>query len=191
MHQLTSAFGLTQLKYYKQQFAEIDKAMTYFCDLIDELPGLKAHRPAKGSSCTKGGWYFPLAHYNPASFGGLSNARFADAVRAEGAGCGAGCNKPLHTHPAFTGMDIYGHGKPTRLANMPPEMTLKQLQKPLPITEKVNDLIISLPWFKHFDKEAISLSAKAYKKVVENYEYLLPDDVRGREVGGYSATFKK
>jgi perosamine synthetase len=191
MHQLTSAFGLTQLKYYKQQFAEIDKAMSYFCDLIDELPGIKAHRPSKGSGYTKGGWYFPLAHYDPTRLGGLSNARFADAVRAEGAGCGAGCNKPLHTHPAFNDMDIYGHGKATRLANLPPAVTLKRLQKPLPVTERINDSIISLPWFKHFDHEAIRQVAKAYKKVVENYEDLLPGDSHGREVGGFSATFKK
>jgi dTDP-4-amino-4,6-dideoxygalactose transaminase len=191
MHQLSSAFGRVQLKHYKKQFTEIDKAMTYFCDLIDQIPGIKAHRPAKNSGSTKGGWYFPLAHYNPDAFEGLSNARFAKAVVAEGAGCGAGCNKPLHTHPAFNDMDIYHHGKPTRLVNMPEGMTVSQIQKLLPTTEKVNNLIISLPWFKHYDKQAIEQIAGAYKKAADNYKDLLPGDTDRQEVGGYSSTFKK
>ena len=188
-HQCSSAFGLVQMKYYKEQFAEIDKAMTYFCDLIDQLPGIRTHRPAEEGS-TKGGWYFPLAHYNPAELGGLSVQRFADAVAAEGAGCGAGCNKPLHTHTVFTEMDIYNQGKPTRIANLPDGMTVEQVQKPLLVSETVNNLVVALPRFIHFDKEMIEQQAAAYKKVVENHADLLEGDAGLAEEGGYSATFR-
>lgn len=97
IHQLSSAFGLVQLKHYRRQFAEIDQAMNQLCDLLDDLPGVKPIRPAKGSGSTKGGWYFPLSHYRPEQLGGLSVGRFVEALRAEGVkGVSPGCNKPLH-----------------------------------------------------------------------------------------------
>ena len=55
--------------------------------------------------------------YDPEALGGLSVTRFAEAVRAEGSACRAGVNKPLHLHPLFNTCDIYGHGRPTRLAH--------------------------------------------------------------------------
>lgn len=190
MSQLSSAFGRVQLKYYKQQFAEIDKAMTYFCDLIDQIPGIKAHRPAKNSGSTKGGWYLPLAHYNPDALGGLSNIRFADAVKAEGGICTAGCNKPLHVHPLFNDMDIYGHGKPTRIVNLPEDKLPNYFKRQLSFTSAANSRIIGLPWFKHFDKNAIEQIASAYKKVAGDYIELLPGDDNKIDAGGYSGSFR-
>ena len=188
-HQCSSAFGVVQLEYYKEQFAEIDKAMTYFCDLIDELPGIKAHRP-KESESSKGGWYFPLAHYDGEQLGGLSVQRFTQAVVAEGATCSAGCNKPLHTHSVFTDMDIYNQHKPTRIANLPDGMMVEQIQKPLTVSETINNRIIGLPRFIYFDKKLIEQYAAAYRKVVENYTDLLADDNYAVAQGGYSATYR-
>ena len=34
----------------------------------------------------------------------------------------------------------------------------------------------SIPWFKHFDKEAIEMFAEAIRKVVRNYKQLLEGD---------------
>ena len=188
-HQCSSAFGLVQMKYYKEQFAEIEKAMTYFCDLIDELPGIRAHRP-KDEGSSKGGWYFPLAHYCGEELGGLSVQQFVEAVVAEGGRCGAGCNKPLHTHVAFTEMDIYNQGKPTRIANLPEGMTVDQIQKPLAVSEIINSRIIGLPRFVRFDKELIDQHVAAFRKVVENHAELLPGDTMVAEEGGYSATYR-
>jgi len=163
---------------------EIDKALNYFCDLIDELPGIRSHRPPKGSGSSKGGWYFPLAHYAPEQLGGLSNKRFA-----EGGDCRSGCNKPLHIHSVFNNLDIYNQGRPTREGNLPETMTVEQIQKSLAVSETVNSRVIGLPAFKRFEKKYIEQCADAYRKVVENHTDLLEDNSSGAEQGGYSASF--
>ena len=191
MHQLTSAFGRVQLKLYKEQFAEIAKAMNYFCDLLEDTPGVYPVRPQKGSNCTKGGWYLPLAHYKPEDFEDLSVQRFVEAINAEGLECFASCNKPLHTHPLFTEMDVYGHGKPTRIANLPDGIDIIQSQGDLPVSEAVNNRICTIPWFKHYKPELIEEYANVYKKVAQNYKDLLKDDVHSQAEGGYSHTFRK
>jgi len=192
MHQLSSAFGLVQLKYYDQQMREIAKAMTYFCDMIEKIPGIKPMRPEKESENSKGGWYFPLAHYDKNALGGLSIKRFCDAVSAEGSSAGSGCNTPLHLHPAFNTMDIYGHGKPTRLANVADDNAADRLiNQHLPVAESINSKIVQLPWFKFYRPEIIKEHANAYKKVAENYEALLIDDQQEEVYGGYSTTLKK
>ncbi|NIQ99023.1 MAG: hypothetical protein GTN78_02300, partial [Gemmatimonadales bacterium] len=59
---------------------EIQRAMNYFWDGLEDLPGLRAHRPPKDSGSTMGGWYCPLGHYLPEELGGLPADRFTDAV---------------------------------------------------------------------------------------------------------------
>jgi dTDP-4-amino-4,6-dideoxygalactose transaminase len=191
MHQLSSAFGLVQMKYYKQQFAEVDKAMNYFCDLLDEIPGLRSMRPVKGCGSTKGGWYAPHALYYPDDLGGLSVSRFSEAVNAEGVYCHPGCNKPLHLHPVFTKMDVYGHGKPTRIANLPLDVTIQQPLGSLPVTEAINERCCYLPRFIKFNREIIEQHAAAYKKVALNYSELLPGDTHKAVEGTYSNFRKK
>ena len=44
-------------------------------------------------------------------------------------------------------------------------------------------LCFSIPWFKHFDKEAIEKYAAAYRKVIENYEQLLEEDDKAKQGG--------
>jgi dTDP-4-amino-4,6-dideoxygalactose transaminase len=188
MHQASSAFGLVQLKKFPEQMAEIDKAMNYFCDLLEDVKGVYPYRPAKGSGNTKGGWYFPLAKYVPEELDGLSVTTFAKAVQEEGSPCGAGANKPLHLHPLFYAEDIYGHGKPTSLAYMPASEKQTGPQK-LPITESIGKKICMLPWFKHFDKGYIEQCASAYKKVVENHKDLLDIDKGDpADLGGWSSS---
>jgi len=187
-HQCSSAFGLAQLDCYKDQFAEIDQAMTYFCDLIDELDGIQSHRPPRGEGYSKGGWYCPLAHYRPEDLGGLSNVRFAEAVSAEGVVCGSGCNKPLHGHPVFHEMDIYHQGKPTRVANLPDGLTVEQIQKPLKVANEINSRIIGLPAFKKYDQDYIEQCAAAFRKVVTHHTDLMKGIESIVEEGGYSAS---
>jgi len=88
-------------------------AMNYFWDLLEGVPGLKAHRPPKDSGSNMGGWYAAHGLYRPEELEGLSVTRFCEAVRAEGGIATPGCNKPLHLHPLLNDVDIYGHGKPT------------------------------------------------------------------------------
>ena len=127
MHQMSSAVGRVQLKYYDERCREIDKAMNYFWDLLEGTPGIRAHRVPKNSGCTMAGWYSPRGAYVSEELGGLSISRFTEAIRAEGfEECYAGINKALYMHPLFQTCDIYGHGKPTRIANADRDVRLRE-----------------------------------------------------------------
>jgi hypothetical protein len=49
-------------------------------------------------------------------------------------------------------------------------------QGPFPVTDRMNQLIISDPWFKHCDTAKIDLNAAAVRKVAAQWEALLPLD---------------
>ncbi len=184
MHQMSSAMGRVQLKHYDARCAEIQKAMNYFWDLLEDVPGVKAHRPPQGSGSTMGGWYAAHGLYRPEELGGLSVTRFCQAVSAEGCGISPGANMPLHDHPLFNTTDVYGHGKPTRIANS--DRDLRQPQGSLPVTELMPSRCYSIPWFKHYRPEIIEQYAAAFRKASENYERLLPEDPGNPEgLGGW------
>jgi perosamine synthetase len=190
MHQLSSAVGRVQLKYYDERCEEIRKAMNYFWDLLEGVPGLKAHRPPKDSGSNMAGWYAARGIYKPEELGGLSVSRFTEAVRAEGFdGCYPGCNKPLHTHPLFQTCDVYGHGKPTRIANS--SRDVRALDSDLPVSEEFGFMAYSIPWFKQYRPEIIEEYANAFRKVAENYKELLDGDKGNPEsLGGWSTFWK-
>ncbi|UCG48805.1 MAG: DegT/DnrJ/EryC1/StrS family aminotransferase [Phycisphaerales bacterium] len=191
MHQVSSAFGLVQLDLYPQQMAEIDSAMNHFCDLLEGIAGIRAMRPAKGANTTKGGWYYPHFKYVAEELGGLSLMRFAEAIRAEGSICNPGCNKPLHCHPLFTKLDVYGHGRPTRIAHLGASAKIERYVERLPVAEGINGCVFEVPWFKHRRPAIIEEHAAAYRKVVENHQALLAGDTGAdAEIGGYSSFFK-
>ena len=184
MHQLSSAVGRVQLKYYDARAAEIRKAMNYFWDLLDGVPGIVAHRVSEDEGSTMAGWYAAAGLYEPEALGGLSVTRFAEAVNAEGSSCSPGINKPLHLHPLFNTADVYGHGTPTRLAHSTRD--LRQLPGSLPVSEAIGERSYRVPWFKHYRPQVIEEHANAYRKVAENYEALLADDPGNpSEVGGW------
>jgi dTDP-4-amino-4,6-dideoxygalactose transaminase len=174
MHQLSSALGRVQLKYYDERCREIRRAMNYFWDLVEKAPGLKAHRVDEDRGSNMAGWYAAHGLYRPEELGGLSVTRFAEAVRAEGSNCNPGVNKALHLHPLFNTCDVYGHGRPTRIAHS--DRDLRQPRGSLPISEGIAALTYSIPWFKHYRREIIEEHAEAFRKVAENHEALLDDD---------------
>ncbi|MEK6704728.1 MAG: hypothetical protein AABZ06_02985, partial [Bdellovibrionota bacterium] len=61
---------------------------------------------------------------------------------------------------------IYGHGKPTRIANS--DRDVRQPKGSLPVTESIPDRIYSIPWFKHYRPRVIEEYALAFRKVAEN-----------------------
>jgi len=170
MHQISSAVGRVQLRHYRERMAEIQKAMNCFWDLLDGVPGIRAHRPPAGSGSTMGGWYAAHGLYVPDELGGLSLPRFCEAVRAEGAPCNPGANFPLHLHPLLNDADVYGHGKPTRLAHAARDV--RQPRGSLPVTESLPERILSIPWFKHHRPRIIEEHAAAFRKVCEHAEEL-------------------
>ena len=166
MHQLSSAVGRVQLKHYKARMQEIDKAMNRFWDLLEGVPGLKAHRPARDSGSTMGGWYAAKGLYRSEELGGLPAQKFCEAVSAEGASASNGANFPLHLHPLFHEADIYNEGKPTMLANT--DRDIRQGPGSLPVTEAATETVYTIPWFKHDRPELIEQHANAFRKVAEN-----------------------
>jgi dTDP-4-amino-4,6-dideoxygalactose transaminase len=182
MHQVSSAVGRVQLKEYDARNTEILKAMNRFWDLLEDVPGVKAHRPPKDSGCEMGGWYAAHGLYRPEQIDGLSITRFCEALRAEGVSTSAGCNRPLHLHPLFNTCDIYGIGKPTRNAHTDRDMT--QPRGSLPISEQIGRQVYSIPWFKYDRPDIIAEHANAFRKVVENRQELLKDDPGDPEMLG-------
>lgn len=163
MNQTCSAMGRVQLKYYPARIREIQKAMNRFWDLLEGTPGIRPHRPAKDSGSTMGGWYNPLGHYLPEELDGLPVTRFIEAVNAETGSSHRSGNFPLHTHPVLHWADVYGDGKPTRIAFA--DRDVREKRGDLPISEKFLDRIFGIPWFKHDWPEAVEQYAIAFRKV--------------------------
>lgn len=192
MHQLSSAMATVQLKNYPEQMAEIDKAMNYFWDLLDGVPGVGDHRP-KYPDSTKGGWYAAHGIYHSEELKGLSISRFCEAVSSEGASCSSGCNSALHLHPVFNEIDIYNQGKPTRIASLPDGVDVRQPPGSLPVSEGIQNRVFRIPWFKRYRPEIIEEYAFAYRKVAENYKELLDEDAgkQQEESGSFGLTDRK
>lgn len=188
-NQLCTAIARVQLKYYDQRCAEIRKSMNYFWDLLEGVKGIRAIRVDESTGSNMAGWYCPHAAYYPGELGGLSVNRYAEAVRAEiGSNqCWEGGNFCLHTHQFFKTFDLMHIGKPSRIAFSDRDVRLDDdACKP-----SETKYCFSVPWFKHFDKEWIELYAKAFRKVSENYEQLLADDVKTVQGGRWYGTENK
>jgi hypothetical protein len=143
MHQMSAAMGRVQLARYDERCAEIRRAMNDFWDRLEGVPGLRAHRVDERTGSNMAGWYAPHGLYRPEELGGLSVTRFSQAVRAEGFECYPGCNNALHTHGLFQICDVYGEGKPTRLARAGRDV--RALDRDLPVSERVGGERIPSP----------------------------------------------
>ncbi len=171
INQTCSAMGRVQLRHYPERIAEIQRAMNRFWDLLEGVPGIRAHRPAKDSGSTMGGWYAAKGLYRAEELGGLSCQKFCEAVTAEGCAINAGANFPLHLHPVFHTADLFHMGKPTMIAFG--QRDVRQGPGSLPVTERVRDTVFSIPWFKHDKPALIAPYAKAIKKVAKHASELV------------------
>ena len=183
-NQLCVALARVQLKYFDERSAEINRAINYFFDCLEGLPGIKPRRVDVSDGSSMGGYYVPKLTYRPQELEGLSSARFAAAVRAEFNGsssCGSKANFCLHGHEYFTHFDPLHSTAPKTDPFVVDETLLPSEQT----------YCISVPWFKHFDKEWIDLFVSAYKKVLENYKDLLEGDENRLEGDWYGSDYDK
>jgi dTDP-4-amino-4,6-dideoxygalactose transaminase len=170
MNQTCSAMGRVQLRHYGGRIAEIQKTLNHFWDCLEGVPGIRPHRPAKDSGSTMGGWYSARGLYRGEELGGLSCAKFCEAVSAEGIYSGSGANKPLHLHPLFHSADLFRQGKPTMVAFG--QRDVRQGPGSLPVTERIGEIAFGIPWLKHYRPEIIERCAACFRKVAENAEQL-------------------
>lgn len=170
MNQMSAAMGRVQLRHYRGRIAEIQQAMNFFWDSLEGVPGVRAHRVAADSGSTMGGWYFPVGLYRGEELGGLPIETFCEAVVAEGVSTSPGANFPLHLHPVFHTADVYGHGRPTAVANS--DRDIRTGPGSLPGSEAVPRSVFKVPWFKKYRPEAIRPYAEAFRKVAEHADEL-------------------
>ena len=111
-----------------------------------------------------GGWYSAKGIYKPEELGGLPIELFLKALKAEGVSSGAGANQPMHLHPLYNDVDVYGDGVPTRIAGAA-DGRADVRYEPLPDTERSVNEIFAVPWFKKDEVAAIEMYANAFKKV--------------------------
>jgi dTDP-4-amino-4,6-dideoxygalactose transaminase len=188
LNQMSAALCRVQLKYYDERCEELRAAINYFWDQLEGVPGVRAHRVDPATDSNMAGWYSTKGHYLPEELGGLSVSRFCEAVRAEGGFASPGCNKPLHQHRLFQDADVFGHGRPTRVANTARDF--REGPGELPVSEIIGGRVFTLERFVRYRPEAIDRYVAAFKKVVEHYEELIPGDAgKDASVGGWSSMF--
>jgi dTDP-4-amino-4,6-dideoxygalactose transaminase len=171
INQTCSAMGRVQLKHYPARIAEIQRAMNRFWDLLEGVPGLRAHRPAASSGSTMGGWYAARGLYKAEELGGLSCQKFCEAVTAEGCATHPGGNFPLHLHSLLHQGDLFRMGKPTMVSFG--QRDVRHGAGSLPVSERFRDISYSIPWFKKDRPELIAAHAQAFRKVAEHADELL------------------
>ncbi|MBI2193777.1 MAG: DegT/DnrJ/EryC1/StrS family aminotransferase [Planctomycetes bacterium] len=171
INQTCSAMGRVQLKSYPGRMREIQDAMNYFWDQLEDVPGIGAHRPERDSGSTMGGWYNPLGHYRPEELGGLPVKKWIEALNAEGVRVGRGCNFPLHLHSVLQEADVYGDGRPTRIAFAGRDV--REGRGSLPVSERLGERCFGVPWFKHHRPGEIDEYVAAFRKVAAQADELL------------------
>ena len=76
----------------------------------------------------------------------------------------------MHLHAVLNEADIYGDGKPTRIAFS--DRDLRQGIGSLPVTETLPERCLSIPWFKHYRPEVIDAYVAAIRKVAHRADEL-------------------
>jgi len=179
-NQLCTALARGQLKYYDERCAEVRRAMNYFWDLLEGVPGLRAIRVDESTGSNMAGWYSPHGAFHPEELGGLSVSRFCAAVRAEGVPmCYDGANYCLHAHNFFRDFDYFNAGKPTRVAFNDRDAREDDAK----CDDSLHRLCFAVPRFAHFNKEWIEKYAAVYRKVAEHYKDLLEEDDKKKQGG--------
>lgn len=187
-NQLCSALARVQLKYYDERCVEVRRAINYFWDQLEGLPGIRPIRVDESTGSNMAGWYLPHAGYHAEELHGLSVLKFCEALRAE---CGvnegygwSGANYCLHKHSFFKSFDLRNEGKPSRIAYN--EYDVRQDDDKCDPSVSID--CFSVPRFVYFDKEWIDAFAGIIRKVVMNHEQLLETDENKAAAGRWYGT---
>lgn len=180
VNQTCSAMGRVQLKYYDERIAEVRRAMNYFFDKMEGIPGIHGIRVDESTGSNMAGWYIPHALYKAEELCGLDVFTLQKAVAAEtGFYTQPGGNLPLHNHNMFKTFDLMQLGKPTSLAYA--QRDTRALDKDLKVAEAL--MPTSMPYFRKLMPEYIDLYVDAFRKVMDNVDQLLDLDVKQGKIG--------
>ncbi|MCX7868409.1 MAG: DegT/DnrJ/EryC1/StrS family aminotransferase, partial [Terrimicrobiaceae bacterium] len=172
VNQTCSAPGRVQLRHNPERVAEIQRAMKRFGELLDRLPGLRAHRPPKQSGSTMGGWSAARGLHKADELGGLPLEKFRKAARDQDLEqCAPEANFPLRTHALFHHGDIFGHEGPTAAAFG--RRGVRQGPESPPVAQRIHAFCFSVLRLSYDWTEAIEAPAEAFRKVVLNASLLL------------------
>lgn len=186
MHQMTSAMARVQLRHYDEYRAPGVKAMERFFSQVCKVPGVGCNYPLNDPNVTTGASYWQMLILGDEIVGRVPNSIIASAIRAEGAQAAAGGYFCHHLHPFWNECDVYGDGKPTRIAFS--DRDVRQGVGDCPNAEKIVQHLIQVPRMIQYDEKYLDELAAAYVKVFTNLDQLegmTSDDVleRSRTLG--------
>jgi perosamine synthetase len=170
MHQMTSAMARVRLKYYDQDRAPGLQSLERLFRQLEDIPGVDFNFPLHDPSIKVASSYCQAFILGDEIINRVPNTVIAEAVRAEGVQCSAGGYYCHHLHPFWNECDVYGDGKPTRLAFA--DRDVRQKPGDCPVAERINHRLISVPRFVGFDPERVDQIAAAYRKVLTNLDQL-------------------
>jgi dTDP-4-amino-4,6-dideoxygalactose transaminase len=153
--------------------AEVGASVAYLFDRLGEIRGLTPARPPAHVERVHN-YVPPYLRYHPAAFGGTTAARFAAALRAEGAQVRVGGEFPgwasLHLQPVIAERRHMAFHHP---ANAESVARARYGPGTLPVTESPPGDRIWLPIFHRYDRDLLDQYVAAFEKVASHKNALV------------------
>ncbi|MBI3946863.1 MAG: hypothetical protein HY321_13145, partial [Armatimonadetes bacterium] len=146
------------------------KALTRFFTALEGIPGVRGNFPVNDPNRTVGAAYVQRIILSEEIVERVPNTVIAEAIRAEGARCSPGGYPCHHLSPFWNECDVYGDGKPSRIAFS--KRDVRQGPGDCPVAEKINTRLLSVPRMIQYDEEYVDQLATAYRKALTNLDQL-------------------
>lgn len=169
MHQMTSAMARVQLRHFDEYRAPGVRNMERFFGQVCSVPGVGCNYALHDPDVTTGASYWQMLILDDEIVQRVPNSVLAQAIRAEGAPASAGGYFCHHLHPFWNECDVYGDGRPTRIAF---SRDVRQGVGDCPNAERIVKHLIQVPRMIQPDDEYVDQLAAAYVKVFTNLDQL-------------------
>jgi perosamine synthetase len=170
MHQMTSAMARVQLRHYDEYRMPGVRAMERFFPPVVSIPGVSSNYPLDDPDVKVGASYTQRIILDQSIVEQVPNNVIAEAISAEGARCGPGGYYCHHLQPFWNECDVYGDGKPTRIAFS--DRDVRQGPGDCPNAESISKRLIRVPRMIQYDEQYVDQLAEAYHKVLTNLDQL-------------------
>lgn len=171
MHQMTSAIARIQLRRFDENRLPGIKAIERFFRQISDIPGVRFNFPLDNPDVTVGASYVHRLILGDEIISRVPVTVIGEALRAEGVGGVVSGGYPCyHLHPFWNECDVYGDGKPTRIAFS--SRDLRQGPGDCPNAENIVGRLVGVPRMIVYNEELVDRLAEAYRKVLSNIDQL-------------------